>query len=79
MANNIGTQLTAQLDDISATTAVLQSLAIMGTCLKDYDGFEALANALAYVEERHSRAVDDLDTLIRQRVLPIVAHINTGL
>lgn len=76
MADNIGTQLQAKIEEISNLHSVMQSLSIVGTCIKDYDGFEALVNVFVYVEDRHNTLFDELRTDLLQRVLPIVAHIN---
>ena len=76
MADNIGTQLQAKIEEISNLHGVMQSLSIVGTCIKDYDGFEALVNVLEYVEGQHNTLFDELRTYLLQRVLPIVAHIN---
>jgi len=76
MANNIGTQLSQKLDEISQLHGVMQGISNIGTRLHDYEGYESLINVFVYVEARHSVLFDELETTIRQQVLPIVAHIN---
>lgn len=76
MADNIGTQLTARIEEISNLHGVMQSLSIMATCINDYDGFQSLVNVFVYLEDRHNSLFDELRTDLLKRVLPIVSHIN---
>jgi hypothetical protein len=79
MAVNIGTQLTQKLDEISQLHGIMQGISTIGSRLNDYEGYESLINVFVYVEARHNALFDDLEMTIRQKVLPIVAHINDGV
>lgn len=77
MANNIGTQLALKIREIGNLHDVMASLAVVGTGLKqDADGLEALVNVFVFLEGLQNSAFGDLQTLLEQKVLPVVAHIN---
>jgi hypothetical protein len=79
MADNIGTQLAAKLEGISRIHSVMSSLSVIGTCIRDMDGFQEMSNVFVYMETLHHNAFDELDFYLRKKVIPIVAHINDGV
>lgn len=78
MAINIGTQLVGKLEEISKLHGVMQGISIIGTSINNYEAYESLFNVFAYVQDLHNDLFDEFDTMLKERVLPIVSHINTG-
>jgi hypothetical protein len=76
MADNIGTQLAVKLEEISRLHGVMDSLSYVGRGLKDFDSLLGFVNVFEYLEDRHNVMFDEFDTFVRQKILPIVAHIN---
>jgi hypothetical protein len=76
MANNIGTHLAVKLEEISNLHSVMDSMSILGTCIKDYDGFEAFVNVFVHLEGVHNKLFEDLSIYLLKQVVPIVGHIN---
>jgi hypothetical protein len=76
MADNIGTQLVSNLEEIARVHGIMESLSNIGTGLRTFKDFEAFVNVFEFVECHQNQLFSDFHTFMLQKVVPIVAHIN---
>lgn len=76
MANTIGAQLEAKLEELVNLQRVMDSVAIIGTGLREFQDFQAFVNVVEFVQQTQSQLMEDFQGYILRNVAPIVSHIN---
>lgn len=76
MANTIGAQLEAKLEELVNLQRVMDSVAIIGTGLREFQDFQAFVNVVEFVQQTQSELMEEFQGYILRNVAPIVSHIN---